>query len=254
MTPREPAEDSASRDPGEPTYGEAWVYEGIIGAVPGLSLTPATALGLQFVIFEVAVLGLAVAYGLRAGAIAGTVAVTVATLGSAALLRIGDSVRRQAVPEAYRRLLFGTNIEVVLAILAFCALVTHLFVVDQQSAAPTLLESLLGEEPPAPAVFLTLLILWDVCYRIGAGWWASVAALYRSATFRFDPETRSALRRADLETAGFGLLQLTFVPFLFEQPVLLVAVVGHVLAVVLVTALSVTLLSVRQNRTQAVDA
>jgi len=49
-------------------------------------------------------------------------------------------------------------------------------------------------------------------------------------------------------------LQLAFVPFLLDQPVLLVAVVGHVLAVVAVTGLSVTLLSVRENKPTAVDA
>jgi len=247
MTPDPPAVP-------EPAYGDTWVYEGIIGALPGVSLTPRTALAVQFLLFELAVLALAAVYDLRAGAVAGTVAVVVATLGSAELVRIADRVRGQQVPAPYQRLLFGSNIEVVLAVLAFCALVTHLFVVDPRSADPTLTESLLGADPPAPAVFLTLLILWDVCYRIGAGWWASVAALYRSATFTFDPETRRQLRRADLETAGFGLLQLVFVPFLLDQTVLLVAVVGHVLAVLAVTALSITLLSVRENKPWALDA
>jgi len=94
-------------------------------------------------------------------------------------------------------------------------------------------------------VYLTLLVLWDVCYRIGTGWWASVAAVWRSVRFRLDPSTRRALRRADLETLGFGLLQLAFVPFLLGQPVLLAAVVGHVLAVTTVTGLSVLALELR---------
>jgi len=245
------ARESAS---GDDPYGETWVYEGIIGALPGVHLTPRTALALQFLLFELAVLTLAWVYDLGSAAVAGTVAVAVATLGSGALLRIADRVRREQVPASYRQLLFGSNIEVVLAVLAFIALVTHLFVVDPGGAGTTLIESLYGPDPPAPAVYLTLLILWDVCYRIGAGWWASVAALYRSAAFAFPGESRRQLRRADLETAGFGLLQLAFVPFLLDQPVLLVAVVGHVLAVLVVTSLSVLLLSVRENRSTPLDA
>lgn len=235
---------------GEPSeYGDTWVYEGIIGAIPGLSLAPGTALVVQFVLFEVAVLGLGWFYGLPGPAVAGTVAVLVATAGSGALMRIAGQVRSEPVPAAYQRLLFGSNVEVVLAVFAFCALITHLFVIDPQFAETTLVESLFGQAPPPPAIYLTLLILWDVCYRIGAGWWASVAALYRSVNFQFDPQMSKRLRRADLETAGFGLLQLALVPFLVDQPVLFAGVVGHVLAVLVVTTLSVALLTLRENET-----
>jgi hypothetical protein len=229
----------------EPEYGESWVYEGIVGALPGLDLSPRVVLGLQFVLFETSILALAWFYDLPEAAIAGTVAVVVATAGSAELLRIGGRVRRAEIPESYQRLLFGSNVEVVLSVLAFVALVTHLFVFDQQGSGTPLIETLLGPEPPVLAVYLMLLILWDVCYRIGAGWWAGVAALWRSARFRFDEETRRELRLADAETALFGLVQLAFVPFLLNYPVLLVVVAGHVAAVVLVSGASIALLSYR---------
>jgi len=232
-----------------PEYGETWVYEGIIGAVPGLELDPARALALQFVLFESAIVVLAWAYDLRVGAVAGTVAVVVATAGSAALVRIGRQVRRETVPASYRRLLFGSNVEVVLTVFAYAGLLTYLFVVDVRAGGPSLVETLLGDEPPVLAVYVLLLVLWDVCYRIGAGWWASVAALWRSLRHRFDDETRRGLRRVDLETAGFGVLQLVFVPFLFDHPVLLVAVVGHVVAVVAVTSLSIAVLQIRKEPT-----
>ncbi|PSQ58731.1 MAG: hypothetical protein BRD23_06035 [Halobacteriales archaeon SW_9_67_25] len=225
-----------------PEYGETWVYESIVGALPGIAIGPRSALVLQFAGFEVAILGLAWVYALPQAAIAGTVAVAVATVGSAEMLRIARLARGEDVPDAYRRLLFSSSIEVVLAVLAFVALVTHLFVWDARVASPTLVESLFGPDPPVLVVYLTLLVLWDVCYRIGTGWWASVAALWRSARFRFDADTRRRLRRVDLETAGFGLVQLAFVPFLLGQRVLLVAVVGHVVAVTAVTGLSVVLL------------
>lgn len=224
-------------------YSDSWVYEGIIGALPGIDIEPRVALALQFLLFETAVIALALLYGLPAAGIAGTVAVVVATIGSAELLRIGKQIRGLDVPESYRRLLFGSNIEIVLAVLAYVALVTYLFVFDPAQGDTPLVESLLGSEPPVLAVYLMLLVLWDVCYRIGAGWWASVAALWRSATFDFDGETRRALHRADREIAIFGLVQTAFLPFLVGQPILFVVVAGHVVAVLLVTGLSMLLLS-----------
>ena len=223
-------------------YGETWVYESIIGALPGVDVSPGLALVIQFAVFEAAILFLAWVYGLWTAAIAGTVAVAVATVGSAEMLRIGRRTREADIPEAYRRLLFGSNVEVVLSVLAYIALVTHLFVYDPQLGGEALVTTLFGPEPPVLVVYLTLLVLWDVCYRIGTGWWASVVALWRSVRFRFDDETRRQLMRADLETLGFGLTQLALVPFVLGQPVLLAAVVGHVLAVSAVTGLAILLL------------
>jgi hypothetical protein len=229
----------------DPEYGETWVYEGIIGAIPGLKLSTRTALLVQFVAFEGMVLVLAWWYDLWTAAAAGTVAVLVATVGSAELVRIAGRIRTSDAPEPYRRLLFGSNIEVVLSMLAFIALLTHIFVFDPANAEQPLLETLFDEDPPVPAVYLTLLILWDVCYRIGAGWWTSVAALWRSVRYRFEQPQGARFRRLDLETAGFGLVQLAFVPFLLDQPVLLWAVAGHVVAVTVVIGASVTLLAVK---------
>ncbi|GGJ01343.1 hypothetical protein GCM10008995_09010 [Halobellus salinus] len=47
----------------------------------------------------------------------------------------------------------------------------------------------------ATAFYLTLLILWDLCYRIGTSWWAAVVALWRSWRYPFDAETVRHLRR-----------------------------------------------------------
>jgi hypothetical protein len=239
------AAPASADEPVPPEYGETWVYESIIGALPGIHINPGIALGIQFVTFEVAIVALAWYYGLWTAAIAGTIAVVVATVGSAEMLRIARVTRGEDVPDAYRRLLFSSNVEVVLSVLAYIALVTHLFVWDPRAATEPLVTRLFGSEPPVLVVYLTLLILWDVCYRIGTGWWASITALWRSARFRFDGETRRALQRADAEALGFGLIQLAFVPFLLDQPVLLAAVVGHVLAVSAVTGSAIALLSLR---------
>ncbi|SEN68259.1 hypothetical protein SAMN05216388_1004177 [Halorientalis persicus] len=228
----------------EPEYGETWTYESIVGALPGIDVSTRAAVFIQFLVFEVAVLVLAAIYDLWVAAAAGTVAVVVASAGSVEMLRISRFVRGEAVPESYRRLLFGSSVEVVLSVLAYVALITHLFVFDPRSGTP-LLTTLFGPEPPILVVYLVLLVLWDVCYRIGTGWWASVVALWRSVRYRFDPATARALQRADLETMGFGVLQLVLVPFLASAPVLRTAVVGHVLAVTVVTGTSILFLRVR---------
>ncbi|MFB6083751.1 MAG: hypothetical protein ABEJ94_05855 [Halorientalis sp.] len=244
-------------------YGETWAYESIVGALPGIDVSPRAAVLIQFLVFEAAVLSLAAIYDLWTAALAGTVAVVVATAGSVEMLRIsqlirggpaergdrgGDAgTRRRTVPESYGRLLFGSSVEVVLSVLAYVALITHLFVYAPRSGSP-LLTALFGPEPPILVVYLVLLVLWDVCYRIGTGWWASVVALWRSARYRFDPATARTLQRADLETMGFGLLQLVLVPFLASSPILRTAVVGHVVAVTLVTGASILLLRVRTEQ------
>jgi hypothetical protein len=216
-------------------FGETWVYESIVGALPGVALTRTQAVAIQFGLFEAAVLGLGAAYGLRTAALAGTAAVAVAAAGSVAMLRIGTSTRRLDTPEPYRRLLFGTSIEVVLSVLAFVALVTHLFVFDPRGGGQPLLAALFGPDPPIIAVYLALLVLWDLCYRIGTSWWTAVVSLWRSVRFRFDAPTAAGLRRTDATNVAFGLIQLALVPLLLDQPALLVAVGGHVVAVTTVS-------------------
>jgi hypothetical protein len=237
--------DSTDAASATPEYGETWVYESIVGAIPGVDLSPGVAVTVQFLLFEGAMLALAAAYDLWSAVPAGTAAVGVAAAGSYLMLALGSEIRASSAPPAYPRLLFGTSIEVVLGVLAFVALVTALLTGGAAPARQPLLTALLGPMPPAPAVYLALLVLWDLCYRIGTGWWASVVGLSRTVRYRreFDASTRTRLRRADLLTIGFALVQLALVPFVGDRPVLLVAIVGHVLAVTVVSGASVVLLS-----------
>ncbi|MFQ3320387.1 MAG: hypothetical protein ACI8UR_000915 [Natronomonas sp.] len=236
-----------------PEYGETWAYESIIGALPGVDLAEGTAIAIQLVVFEVAVLVLAWYYDLWNAAIAGTAAVVVAAVGSIEMLRISRIARAPETPEPYRRLLFSSSIEVVLAVLAFVALITHLFVFDPRTGEP-LIEVLFGTEAPILVVYLMLLVLWDLCYRIGTGWWAAVVALWRSGRYRFEPATAATLRQADRETLLFGVVQLVLVPFLLDHPVLLVALLGHVVAVTVVTSASLALLRLRELSTETASA
>jgi len=226
-------------------YGETWVYESLVGAIPGLSLPVRDALALQFVLFEVGIVLVAGVYGLWSAVPAGTAAVLVATAGSAVMLALARGIRALPAPEAYRRLLFGTRIELVLGLLAYVALVTYLFVVDPRRPGPSFVRTLFGPRPPAVPVYLGLLVLWDVCYRIGTAWWASVTGAWRTLRYRheFDGPTRLAYRRLDLLTIGFAGVQLVLLPFVWGRPVFVVVLVGHVVAVTVVSGTSVLLLS-----------
>jgi hypothetical protein len=224
---------------GAPEYGETWVYESIVGALPGLDLSDRLAIGIQFTVFEVALLVVAASYGLWEAVIPGTVAVVVAAVGSWLMLRYSRAVRALRSPDGYRRVLFGSNIEVVLGVMAFVLFVTYLFVIDPRSSEVPLLNEILGPEPPAVAVALMLLILWDVIYRIGTCWWATVAGLWRSIVYGFGPNTTREYARTDGLNVAFAAVQLLFVPFVLEHWLLVAALVGHVIAVVTVAALSV---------------
>ena len=222
-------------------YGETWVYESIVGAVPGIDISDRLAVLVQFLLFEAGVLVLAAVYDLPGAILPGTVAVLVAAAGSAFMLDIGARARGPGVPPTYRRLLFASSIEVVLGVVSFVLLVTYLFVWDPRDGA-TLFGSLLGERPPVVPSALALLVLWDVCYRIGTGWWAAVVGLWRSLTRDLSPEAATRLAGVDVRTLAFGVLQAVLVPFVWGHPVLVVAIGGHVVAVVVVTTASLYVL------------
>jgi hypothetical protein len=222
-------------------YGETWVYESIVGAVPGVDVSDRVAVLVQFLLFEACVLVLAAVYDLPGAILPGTAAVLVAAAGSAFMLDIGTRARAPDVPPTYRRLLFASSIEVVLGVVSFVFLVTYLFVWDPRDGA-TLFASLLGEQPPVLPSALALLVLWDVCYRIGTGWWAAVVGLWRSLARDLSPAAAVRLAAVDVRTLAFGALQAVLVPFVWGHPVLVVAVAGHVVAVAVVTTASLYVL------------
>ena len=222
-------------------YGDTWVYEGIVGGLPGIELSNTHAVAIQFGLFQVGILVFATLYDLWSAALAGTAAVIVAAVGSVAMHRLGTRNRALDAPAAYYRLLFGSSIEVVLSVLAFIALITHLFVFDVQTNSDPLIAGLFGAEPPVIVVYLVLLVSWDLCYRIGTSWWAAVVSLWRALTIDCEPSVGNQFVRIDMENIAFATSQVILLPFLREQPVLLVAVSGHIVAVGVVSAASIWL-------------
>ena len=217
-------------------YGETWVYESLVGGIPGLGISRTLAVILQFVLFQVGVVVLGWYYGLWNAVLAGTVAVIVAAVGSVEMHRLGEANRQLSTPPEHKRLLFGSSIEIVLGVLAFIALLTYLLAWNG-----TLIERLFGPNPPIPVIYLTLLILWDLTYRIGTSWWSAVVALWRAVNVDLSPTDATRVKRLDAENIGFSGVQLALVPFLLGEPVLLGAVVGHVIAVALVCSAAILL-------------
>ena len=222
-------------------YGDTWVYEGIVGGLPGIELSNTHAVAIQFGLFQVGIVLFASLYDLWSAALAGTAAVIVAAVGSVAMHRLGTQNRAVDAPAAYYRLLFGSSIEVVLSVLAFIALITHLFVFDFQSTGEPLITTLFGSEPPVVVVYLVLLVAWDLCYRIGTSWWAAVVSLWRALTIASEAGVAKRFVRIDMENVAFAASQVILLPFLLDQPVLLVAVSGHIVAVAVVSAASIWL-------------
>ena len=217
-------------------YGETWVYESLVGGIPGLGVSRRLAVALQFLIFQVGVLAFGWYYGLWDAVVAGTVAVLVAAIGSVEMHRLGAANRGLSTPPEHKRLLFGSSIEIVLGVLAFIALLTYMIAWNG-----TLIDRLFGPNPPIPVVYLTLLILWDLTYRIGTSWWSAVVALWRAINVDLTPSEASRVKRLDAENIGFSAIQLALVPFLIGEPILLGAVVGHVLAVAIVCSAAIAL-------------
>ena len=231
---------SVERPPGE----SEWVYESIVRSVPGINTSRRVALAVQLFGFEAAILLLAVWYDRPAAAIAGTVAVVVSVAGSVFMLGLSKAVRRERAPDGYRRLLFGSRIEIVLGLLAFIVLIVYVFVYDPRQPGEALVTTILGERPPVLFAFVLLVVGWDVAYRIGVGWWASVVGLWRSLYLReeLSTQTRARFRRLDGATIGYAGIQLLVVPVLAGHPLLQLAVVGHAVAVAVVSGASILLL------------
>ncbi|MFB6104659.1 MAG: hypothetical protein ABEJ57_06195 [Halobacteriaceae archaeon] len=214
----------------------------LIGLLPGVSLRPGHALLVQFLGFETVAVLLATYYGLWSALPFATVAIAIAAIGSSLILGLRAELHTAALPPAARRLLFDSSVDVLMGLVAYIGFLTYL-IVDTRGPDPTVLETVFDGPAPAPVVFFTLVVAWDLTYRIGIGWWASITGLWR--TLRHDPPTapgarRSAIR-ADWYTISFAAVQLLVVPFLWAHRLLAALVVGHVLAVLLVSGLSIVL-------------
>lgn len=229
-----------------PETGGGWAYVSLVSALPGRSMDERSAIAIQFGLFEGAAVVLAAQYDLWHVLPFATVVITISSLGSGLMIVLSERIRALSPPEPYRRLLFDSSIDIVMGLVAFIALITYL-IVDAQVPEPGFLDRIVGAPIPVPAVFFTLLVAWDLCYRIGVGWWAGMTALWRTVAFggRFDEPARAGYVHADLITLAFAGLQLLVVPFVWPNRFLAMALLGHVVAVFAVTGLAIGLMRYR---------
>lgn len=228
------------RPPGE----REWVYESIVRSVPGVNTSRRVAVAVQFLGFELAVLLLGWYHGLPRAALAGTIGIVVSVAGSVFMLRLSRGFRTGTEPRQYLELLLGSRIEIVLGLVSFILLIVYAFVYNPQGGGPQLVTDLLGAQPPLLFSVVLLFIGWDVAYRIGVGWWACVTGFWRTVRFGggLPGETRRRFARLDAMTIVFASLQLLVVPVLSGHPILQAAVLGHVVAVGVVSGASIALL------------
>lgn len=231
---------------GQSPAGGGWAYVSLASLVPGRSYDPAVALTGQFLGFTAVAVGLAAWYGRWELLPLATAAIAVSTAGSGLMVALDARVRALDPPPAYRRLLFDASLDVVMGLVAFIAFLTYLLL-EASGPAPGFLGARLGEPLPALAVAFTLVVAWDLSYRIGTAWWAGLTGLWRTVAFgrELDRPARAGYVRTELLVAGFAALQLLLVPFLWPDRLLALLVLGHVAAVLAVSALSIGLLRTR---------
>lgn len=217
-----------------------WAYVSLVSAVPGLSTDNRSAVTVQFGLFEGTAILLAAIYDLWPLLPFATTAIIISTLGSYLMVSLSDRIQSHNPPESYRRTLFDSSIDILMGLVAFITLITYL-VIDAISAEVGLLEQLFGASPPAPVVFFALFVAWDLTYRIGIVWWTSITGLWRTITYRTHETDSTHYIRADLYTIVFAGLQLLLVPFLRSDRLLILFLLGHVLAVFVVSGLAIGL-------------
>lgn len=228
-------------DPDTGTSG-GWAYVSLVSAVPGLSPDNRSAITVQFAVFEGTALILAAIYDLWELLPLATTAIIISTLGSYLMVDLSDRIHSLNPSKTYRRLLFDSSLDILMGLVAFITLLTYL-IIDVSSPGNGLLERLVGDPLPPSVVFFALFVAWDLTYRIGIGWWTSITGLWRTIILRTASTDQPINRytRADLITILFAGLQLLLIPFLWSDRVLTFLILGHVLAVVVVSSLAIGL-------------
>lgn len=223
-----------------------WAYVSLLSVIPGSPTDDPRTVALQFAGFEAVAVVLAWWHGLWTALPAATVAIAIASAGSWLMVSLSRRVR--GLPDdpslaTYRRYCLDSSVDVLMGIVAFVALVTVLLV-DPAGTDPGLLARLFGEPLPVLPVAFGLVVAWDLCYRIGTAWWASLTGCWRSVAVgrTLDAETRARLVHVDMLVVAFAALQLLLVPVVRADPLLAAALMGHVAAVAVVSGASIALL------------
>ncbi len=207
-----------------------WIYEEIVGSIPPFSLLSyqySILLQLLFLLIIGLILGFV--FGLKPiSLVYGSLAILVAVLWSLLILQLGPTLRKFRAPlsrdenellEQYKGVLFHReHYEALPGIAIFVLFMLYLFYYGEN-----LLEYWLGKSPKIVLLLFVSLLIWDICYRMGLGIYASLLALWRSLKLKKLAEKRTelehtpytelrSLRKLDINNVFFGIISLLLIP------------------------------------------
>jgi hypothetical protein len=238
-----------------------WIYEIIVGSIPPFSLLPYRySILLQLLLLLV--IGLILGYFFNLEPLSmlyGSLGILVAVSWSLLILQLGPTLRKFRAPlskdenellEKYRGILFHRNhYEALPGLAIFITFMVYLF-----NFGSDLIEYWLGKDPDIILLLFVSLLIWDICYRMGLGIWASILALWRSIKLQKLAEKRSELehtpytelnylRKLDINNVFFGMISLLLIPIIQHDGFLVTVIMVFFIFIVLTSVTSAYIVS-----------
>ncbi|MFA4935662.1 MAG: pyridoxamine 5'-phosphate oxidase family protein [Candidatus Methanoperedens sp.] len=238
-----------------------WIYEEIVGRIPPFSLVSYQYSILMQLLFLL-ILGLIFGFIFNLESISlfyGSLAILVAVSWSLLILQLGPTLRKFRAPlskdenellERYKGILFHRNhYEAIPGLAIFIQFMLYLFFYGSD-----LVENWLGKNPHIILLLFVSLLIWDICYRMGLGIWASVLALWRSVRLKKLAEKRTelehtpytelrSLQKLDINNVFFGIISLLLIPLLQSDNFLVTIIVIFMLFITLISVISAYIVS-----------
>jgi nitroimidazol reductase NimA-like FMN-containing flavoprotein (pyridoxamine 5'-phosphate oxidase superfamily) len=238
-----------------------WIYEEIVGRIPPFSLLSYQySILLQLLFLLVIGLTLGIVFNMKPMSLLyGSIGILVAVSWSLLILQLAPTLRKFRAPlskdenellERYKGILFHRkHFEALPGVAIFIPFMLHLFF-----SGSNLLEIWLGESPNIILLLFVSLLIWDICYRMGLGIWASVLALWRSIKLRKIAEKRAELehtpytelrylQRLDINNVFFGIISLVLLPLIQTDTLLVTAVIGFMICITMINMVSAYIVS-----------
>ncbi|MFQ6061700.1 MAG: pyridoxamine 5'-phosphate oxidase family protein [Methanosarcinales archaeon] len=229
-----------------------WVYEEIVSRIPPFSLLSyksSILLQLLLLLF----IGLFIGYIYHLDSIVllyGSIGIFVAVLWSLLILQLGPTLRKFRAPlnqkenallEQYKKILFHKNhYEMIPGIIIFVLLMLYLYVFHQYFSRRSMMESWFGEHPSPILLIFVMILLWDICYRMGLGIWTTTLSMWRSLNLKKMAEKRTELehtpytelkhlKKLDINNMFFGIISLLLLPIIQDDYLLVLSILAFVI-------------------------
>lgn len=233
-----------------------WVHEIILENIPPFSWLPrGYNVALQMFLMEIVGASIAISLSLPYHSILfGSLAILVISLWSFLIYHIGLTIHQLEPPSAplerevieqYQKSLFSRrHYELHLAVSVLAFLLFYLSFFKQ-----SLVSYWLGGNFSPALLFLVVLILWDISYRIGVGLWSAILAFKRSISLLRVSKMRTKMRytayrelktlkRMDFINLVFGLVTLLLYPLFSFDITFFAGLLVYATAILLFSAAS----------------